>query len=131
MKENEEKRPYKGIFWIKDFLNLVSVKIEVDKNGKAVHDDNLNSKKGDNFNHKMTWERFNRKITDGKPYNYYPRGRVEIRNGKAIIFANPYICTQDVLDMVKNEFHLHAENGIEEIIMKPDYSNHYKCYLDL
>ena len=30
-------------------------------------------------------------ITKNKPYNYYPRGRVEIKNGKVSIYMNPVL----------------------------------------
>lgn len=36
-------------------------------------------------NHKKIWSELPRRVTQGKAYNYFPRGRVEIRKGKAII----------------------------------------------
>lgn len=53
------------------------------------------SKKGDNFNHKIEWERHtyhkDSYPTNKHPFNYYPRGRIEIHNGKIKIFASPII----------------------------------------
>lgn len=77
------------------------------------------AKSGNTFNHKLLWKFIN-PTRSNVPYNYYPRGRVEItRSGKAIIYLNPNI------PEIKKEF------GIRE---KPrilyDYSEHYKCHLD-
>lgn len=139
----KEGPAYKGIFWIKDIENiytsLVCVKEEVNKDGIVNDNSNMNSRKGnnynhritwDNYNHRITWEKLEREVTDGKPYNYYPRGRVEIRNGKATIYAHPDICTHEIMTMIINEFNLHKENNIDKVVMNPDYSKHYNCYLD-
>lgn len=125
---------YKGIFWIKDIENIhtsiVAVKVEVNVDGSVTNDSNLNSKKGNNYNHKITWENLKKEVTDGKSYNYYPRGRVEIRNKIATIYANPIICTCEVMTMIINEFNLHKENNIDKVVINADYSKHYNCYLD-
>ena len=125
----------KGIFWIKDLDNYedsVVVKVEVNASGEvaAAGTLSLNSKKGDNYNHKKTWEQLSKKETNNKPFDYYPRGRVEIKNGKAIIYANPNICGEKLIEWCKDTFGLCEDNGLEIIICKPDYSEHYKCYLD-
>lgn len=36
-------------------------------------------------------------ITHGKEYNYYPRGRVEIKGGKAVIYLNPALNSEEML----------------------------------
>ena len=126
---------YKGIFWIKDLVdysNSVVVHVLVDKNGQVIGDNHeeLTSKKGDNFSHKKSWEQMSKQSTNNKPFDYYPRGRVEIKNGKAIIYANPYICGDMLVDWCIETFHLSEENGFEAVACKPDHSEHYKCYLD-
>ena len=130
----KEGPAYKGIFWIKDieniYISFVCVKEEVNKDGVVNDNSNMNSRKGNNYNHRITWENLERKETDGKPYNYYPRGRVEIRNGKAIIYAHPDICTREIMTMIINEFNLHKENNIDKVVINSDYSKHYNCYLD-
>ena len=58
-----------------------------------------------------------------KPWNYFPRGRVEIRNKKAIIFANPVCFLYKNFEIeIRNKFDL--ENA--EIIFKADNSAHYQ-----
>ena len=125
---------YKGIFWFKDIstANIVCAKIPCFTDGsiKENIDASLNSKHGNNFNHEKTWNSFDRNITEGKKYNYYPRGRVEIKNGKAKIFINPNIFFPRVIECIMDEFGLDEENGITEINVNLDYSKHYKCYLD-
>ena len=76
----------KGIFWArKDAdgkIELITVKTPCDKNGTALLPVCYTSKSGNNFNHKAEWEKLDRCVTFGQQYNYYPRGRVEIKKEK-------------------------------------------------
>lgn len=132
MDNREGKRAilFKGVFWVIDG-QIISKKVACDEYGDMVFQEG-NSK---DFqaeawinNHKKIWSKWPRSITLGKPYNYYPRGRVEIRNKKAIIFLNPSICTKELTEMIKKEFCLKANNILQEIQVKADGSWHYKCY---
>lgn len=59
------------------------------------------------------------------PYNYYPRGRVEIDNqGRSVIYMNPNI-PDSAIPEIKTEFGIRCE-----AIVKTDGSSHYLCYLD-
>jgi hypothetical protein len=82
--------------------------------------------KDDTYNHKRAWATLPRKTTNGMPYNYYPRGRVEVKLNKAVIYLNPNICTESVIADIKLEF------GLTDIVVEVriDGSKHYKCYLD-
>ena len=87
---NESRELYSGIFWIKDLENLSKNKdlcflIPCDSYGNITSDIELNAKSGLTYNHEKVWNSLNKKITEGKPFNYFPRGRVQITNGKAII----------------------------------------------
>ena len=88
------------------------------------------AKSGAEFNHQAAWSTLSKRETGNKPYNYYPRGRVEIRNSKAVIYANESIAGEKILKWSINEFNLTKKNGIEQVEMKLDMSNHYLCYLD-
>jgi len=90
----------------------------------------LLSKEGMGFNHKSVWATLSKNETENKPYNYFPRGRVEIRNSKAIIYANANIADEKLKHWAIKEFGLTKENGIESILLKTDMSDHYLCYLD-
>lgn len=88
---------YKGIFWLIEG-ELYTKKLECDKSGNVIGDGSgLNSKSGDNFNHRLTWEGLPKNVTHGKEYNYYPRGRVEIKGGKAVIYLNPALNSEEML----------------------------------
>lgn len=128
-------RLQRGIFWIKDtetFLDTVVVKDECDANGGFINLPNmcLFSKNGKEFNHKAAWNTLPKQKTENKPYSYYPRGRVQIKNGCALIYANANIISDKLRKWATKEFNLSKESGINEIILKADMSNHYLCYLD-
>lgn len=121
---------FKGIFWIVDTENLENnapylFKIVTNRNGDilAAYGE-LTSKKGDNYNHRLTWNDLPREFTDNKPYNYYPRGRVEIKNDVAKIFINPLLNDEEIIDYIKKEFGLN-ENSIGSIKVLVDNSQHY------
>lgn len=125
---------YRGIFWIKDIESFASVvvKAECNSNGffVAIPVSELIAKSGAEFNHQAAWSTLPKRETDNKPYNYYPRGRVEIRNSKAVIYANGNIVDKKLIKWAVNEFNLTKENGIELVEIKADMSKHYLCYLD-
>ena len=81
----------------------------------------------DSISHKDAWRQIvqrDEKRFRRYDYNYYPRGRVVVRNGKATIFLNRHIAVDEVVAAVNQTFgltapKLHAEGG-----------EHYKCYID-
>ena len=98
---------YKGIFWLIEG-ELYTKKLECDKSGNVIGDGSgLNSKSGDNFNHRLTWEGLPKNVTHGKEYNYYPRGRVEMLEELTRLFG------LDEIDFVR---------------VKNDGSRHYRAY---
>ena len=128
-------RLQRGIFWIKDtegFSDTVVVKAECDANGVFIELPNMSllSRSGEEFNHQAAWNTFPKQKTENKPYNYYPRGRVQIKNGYAVIYANANIISDKLRKWAVGEFNLSKENGINNAILKADMSNHYLCYLD-
>ena len=82
------------------------------------------AKSGVTFNHKLLWPNV-RPAKSKKEFDYYPRGRVDY-NGKGlpVIYMNPNIGEEYVEQIVK------AFELTDEPIIRYDYSNHYKCYLD-
>lgn len=127
----------KGIFWIIDMENIDenSLIFPIPVNFLGTIDDSvdrrkLNSKNHDNYNHEKTWKSLDYRATRNKRFDFYPRGRVEIRNRKATIYASPYICEEDVMEWIIENFGLTKENGIQKIRIIPDNSSHYRCHLD-
>ena len=57
------------------------------------------------------------------PWNYYPRGRVEVRRGKAIVFANPlcFYC-DNFVEKIRHIFSLPKDFPL---VLKADNSLHY------
>lgn len=106
----------RGVFWDIDGKLFAYPFYEDSTEGVA--------KSGNTFNHKLLWKSIIT-IKSNIPYNYYPRGRVEVtRNGKAIIYVNPNI-SETTIPEIKKEFGIREEPKIVY-----DYSEHYKCYLD-
>ncbi len=132
---NEDSQLYSGIFWVPDIDeisdNTLYFQVPVDFDGNPIGDTtHLNAKSGLTFNHERTWEQLPSRMTHNKKYNYYPRGRVIISHGKATIWVNPNLCCDAVRDWCIDRFNLTRHNGITNTVIRPDYSEHYKCYLD-
>ena len=123
---------YKGIFWYNPTnKKLIVKKVACNSDGDAVEDVEYSSKSGNNFNHKAEWSKLPKSITNGQPYNYYPRGRVEIKNNKAKVYLNPIlICAIPAqkkafcpISLIEKEFGLGLKIIRADII--PDNSKHY------
>jgi len=111
-KENEHGK--RGIFWIVDGELLAFPFDENDTEGIA--------KSGNTYNHKLLWES---KKPNNKPFDYYPRGRVDINSkGEAVIYMNPNI-GEEFIPKIKAAFGITSEP-----VIKYDNSENYKCYLD-
>ena len=126
----------KGIFWIIDRENLENnepflFRIPVDCAGTPCYLTSIprpNSKRGDNYNHKLTWyQHVPEELRRGKPYDWYPRGRVEIRRtGRATIYLNPDLATDAVISYITEKFNLQHLN----VKVVADGSGHYAYYMD-
>ena len=123
----------KGIFWCdsfgRDSPHLIVVSVKCDADGKSDRPIDFSSKSGQNFNHKAEWQKLSRSVTRGQPFNYYPRGRVEIKNRKATIYLNPDLNNTVVLNQIIEEFELKNQQGLKSIAVKSDGSSHYHYYL--
>lgn len=112
------ERPHKGVFWLIDG-KIWAVPFDEQKYEYGI------SKSGDSYVHRKIWE----KIKPRKchyPYNYYPRGRVEITSkNRCILYMNPNI-GEEYMDEIMKKFGLVF---VSKIIY--DNSSHYKSYLDI
>ena len=130
----EDLELYSGVFWIKDIDNpdtTLFFKIPTDISGEVNKEGlNLNAKSGITYNHEKLWKELPKSLTNNKTFDYYPRGRVQIKNGVADIFLNPNLLKDDIKKLIVNEFNLYSVNGIKKVRFHADYSEHYKCYLD-
>ena len=121
---------YRGIFWIVDEETLSNndkyfIKINTDSNGTVIdYEYPLNSKNKDNYNHCKTWNNLPYELTRSKPFNYYPRGRIEIKKNKCKIFLNPSLNKEEIINYIIGKFEL---KEIKNIKIIEDYSYHYKA----
>ena len=128
---------FKGIFWIRDDLPLnesvpycVLIPCDIDGYIDDTEQMKLTAKSTRNHNHKVYWNCIMAdRLRNGKQFDYYPRGRVEIKKGIVTIFANPNICTSEIKDFLTKLYRLNS-NEIKKIKMIADCSKHYKCHLD-
>lgn len=114
--QDHNDKPTKGVFWI-----IENKLFAFPFDGK--YTDGI-AKSGDTYNHKKLWESVRPKECN-KPYNYYPRGRVEVtKQQKVIIYMSPHI-PLIFLPEIQKSF------GIEDtpkVIF--DRSEHYHCCFD-
>lgn len=111
------KESSQGVFWIIDGQLLAF------PFGSADTYDGI-AKSGATYNHKKLWPDV-RPHGCNKPYNYYPRGRVEFTNsGDCRIFMNPNV-DDTFIPEIQIAFGIRTE---PKVIY--DNSEHYKCYLD-
>lgn len=105
---------HRGIFWLVDDTLLAYPFDGSITQGIA--------KSGNTYNHRLLWEALH---PCGKPWNYYPRGRVERSpKGIPIIYMSPHIGRAWLPDICR-AFHLTVTP-----IVRLDTSSHYHCYLD-
>ena len=108
--------PKRGVFWLVDGELLVCIYDDAATAGLA--------KSGDNYNHRLLWEHVKPRKCN-KPFDYYPRGRVEVSNkGKPVVYMNQNI-GEELIPKIMESF------GLPEIRkIHYDGSEHYKCFLD-
>ena len=120
---------YKGIFWyIPNEHSFLCVKVACDITGNTVENVEFSSKSAGNFNHKIEWEKLQKSNKIKNPYNYYPRGRVEIKNGKATVYLNPVLNNPSVCNLIFKEFGLNNSDIVIRTIS--DGSRHYDYLID-
>ena len=104
----------RGVFWVVEDKLLAFPFDETATVGIA--------KSGNTFNHKLLWEHVK---PCNKPFDYYPRGRVEVNpKGTAIIYLSTYVEEKYIAE-IKTTFGITAEP-----LLRYDLSKHYQCYLD-
>ena len=119
---------FKGLFWVSEDGTLITYKIRCDTDGIPLTPDlPYNSRKGNSFAHKNTWEETVKeqpRAIRSKTWNHFPRGRVEIKDSKVTVYHNPTLSSQEFEQKIKDEFDLNDEVLI--ILFIPDHSKHYR-----
>ena len=107
---------YRGVFWVIDGALLAYPFAEgVYAGGTA--------RSGVTYNHRKLWEQLHG--FRGKPYNYYPRGRVDADNkGQPVIYMSPHV-PPALLPEIQAVFAITTEP-----LLRYDNIRHYRCHLD-
>ena len=114
---NKHSADITGVFWVAEG-ELLAFPFDKNRFLEAI------AQSGRTYNHKKLWQLVKPKGCN-KPFDYYPRGRVVISNkGEIIIYMNPNISEKYVPEIME------AFNLQKDPIIRYDYSEHYKCYLD-
>lgn len=100
----------KGMFWL--IINrsgeeqLLTVKVSCDGMGTQLVPVEFSSKSGENFNHQVERAKLSPRLTQGKSFNYYPRGRVEVKSGKVTVYCHPELTQPPYRDWIIEEFEI-------------------------
>lgn len=126
----------KGIFWFLCSVDqegeliftgeILSLPVRCGEDGNPVVPVSFNSKNGCSNTHKASWRTVaaGRKDLRRIPWNYFPRGRVEISRGRALVFLNPRILgCGNYLELIEETFGI----ACLDVKVKIDNSAHYQC----
>lgn len=120
---------YKGIFWYNpNEHTLITKKVACNAFGTATEAVEYSSKSGNNFNHRIEWEKLPKSITDGHPYNYYPRGRVEVKREVMTLYLHPVLRTFEIENLIGEEFGFVGGGILVREVA--DGSSHYAYQMD-
>lgn len=113
----------KGLFWLVGNENKVHIeifKMACFRDGVTEEEVATGKCETNNISHKKAWEKLKKDtITTGKPYNYFPRGRVKIKKGIATIYVSPVLYDEDFISEIVKSYGLNTDNGITRIKVKP------------
>lgn len=116
LRRNNKTAGRRGVFWVADGRLLAFPFQEGDPVGTA--------KSGQTYNHQKLWEAVRPKGCK-KPFDYYPRGRVELsRSGGGVLYMSPHV-PESLLPEIRAAFGLGSDP-----IVHYDHSVHYRCHLD-
>ena len=98
----------KGIFWLTKNRSgeeqLLTVKASCDDMGTPLVPVEFSSKSGENFNHQAEWAKLSPRLTQGRTFDYYPRGRIEIKNGRVTVYCHPELTQLPYRNWIVEEF---------------------------
>ncbi len=107
----------RGVFWLLDDGELLAIPFDEESTIGL-------SKAGNNYNHKLLWD-YVKPRGCNKPFDYYPRGRVELSNkGQPVVYMNRNI-DENALEKIMSAFELNEAPKDHY-----DGSRHYGCHLD-
>lgn len=126
----------KGLFWYIKGIDgggyILNFKMACFRDGVTTEEVESGFCETDGISHKDAWEKLKKdQDTKNKPYNYFPRGRVQIKKGVATICLTPELSHESFVEGIVASFGLTAENGISKIKVKPNHSRHYRFLMEI
>lgn len=123
-------RLYKGLFWW-DGKDLITLKIHCMPEGTPAYSARFFNKEWHLCSHEVEWKKLKKagdpRVKGIRYYNDLPRGRVEVIDGKAMVYLHPDLNTQEMIDRISNEFGLHkCMQGLQSIWFINDHTMHYR-----
>ena len=113
--------PCKGLFWWTG-ERLLCVQFPRGADGNTL---GAAAPLADWNNHRRAWARLPKDVTQGKAFDYYPRGRWNCGRGEPICFS-PLFCAGGSGAASQRRLWLDQL----PVLLKADGSRHYRCYLD-
>jgi hypothetical protein len=133
----------KGIFWVRarvsedhtmHYAGLLGIYLDCDADGQFsesnyIYDappdvdkrEEFNSLFGDGYHDELIWkeyfknDRYKKWGLESYSFEYFPRGKVNIENGKAIISIHPSLNTKEFINLIIAKYGLTKHNGIREV----------------
>ena len=129
----EDELYFKGPFWV---VGISKQEIEngnytiLSEKELCTYDGNLNRNRSNRKEqtHQYVWDsKFKKEFN--VPYNYYPRGRVDVYKGKAYININSFLNKSKIINDILHEFEIDKLNYEVYEIDKLQQDGHYDFML--
>ena len=88
--------PQEGVFWVID-EKIVAVKEPWDRNKESP---------AELFDHQKQWSKLPDEVTQGKPFDHYPRGQVQIRDCQATVLCHHSLIHSPYPFMIAGKFQI-------------------------
>lgn len=88
--------PQEGVFWVID-EEIVAVKEPWDRNSESP---------AELFDHQKQWSKLPDEVTQGKPFDHYPRGQVQIRDCQATVLCHHSLIHSPYPFMIAGKFQI-------------------------
>lgn len=108
---------YYGLFWVMPGEYGYETPVVVPLKKEYTGESDL-----EKYTHRKCWNELNKSNTNGFKFDYYPRGRVQIRKGTVKVFLNPDINRKAVIRKIAELFDLDMD--ITKFIS--DGTSHYR-----
>lgn len=129
----EDELYFNGAFWIfaDSYEDILKGNFEIDGTRIPVNFNGDYLDKNDsrlNLNHKKLWEKDYKFQFKDKEYNYFPRGRVNVYNGKAYVNIHSKCNLPKIVNAILKEYNI-EDLDLELELNDIEQGNHYDFLL--